>query len=96
MKIKSKKIWITGSSSGLGKELALKFAQEGWQVGISARRVKHLINISKLNKNIHVFQLDIKNKVEVKKTFKKILKKFKSLDSCIFNIWIWCLKSCTN
>ena len=89
MKIKSKKIWITGSSSGLGKELALKFAQEGWQVGISARRVKHLINISKLNKNIHVFQLDIKNKVEVKKTFKKILKKFKSLDSCIFNSGIF-------
>ena len=57
------------------KELALKFAQEGWQVGISARRMGHLINISKLNKNIHVFQLDIKNKMEVKKTFKKILKK---------------------
>jgi len=89
MKIKSKKIWITGSSSGLGKELALKFAQEGWQVGISARRIKHLINISKLNKNIHVFQLDIKNKIEVKKTFKKILKKFKSLDSCIFNSGIF-------
>ena len=64
MKNKSKKIWITGASSGLGKELALKFAKNGWQVAISARRIKYLINVSKLNKNIHVFQLDIKNKTK--------------------------------
>ena len=89
MKNKSKKIWITGASSGLGKELALKFAKNGWQVAISARRIKYLINVSKLNKNIHVFQLDIKNKTKVRKTFKKILKKFKNLDNCIFNSGIF-------
>ena len=34
----SKKIWITGASSGIGKALAIKFANEGWQVAASARR----------------------------------------------------------
>ena len=34
----NKTIWITGASSGIGKSLALKFAQEGWKVAISARR----------------------------------------------------------
>ena len=33
-----KKIWITGSSSGIGKALAEKFALEGWKVAVSARR----------------------------------------------------------
>ena len=33
-----KVVWITGASSGIGKSLALKFANEGWNVAISARR----------------------------------------------------------
>ena len=32
------KIWITGASSGIGKALAIKFANEGWKVAASARR----------------------------------------------------------
>ena len=34
----NKNIWITGASSGIGKALAIKFANEGWQVAASARR----------------------------------------------------------
>jgi NAD(P)-dependent dehydrogenase (short-subunit alcohol dehydrogenase family) len=30
-----RKIWITGASSGIGKALAIKFANEGWKVAIS-------------------------------------------------------------
>ena len=28
-----KKIWITGASSGIGKALAIKFANNGWEEG---------------------------------------------------------------
>ena len=40
-----KNVWITGGSSGIGKALAVKFANEGWQVAISARR-KELLDKS--------------------------------------------------
>ena len=33
-----KTIWITGASSGIGKALAIKFANKGWNVAASARR----------------------------------------------------------
>ena len=54
-----KVIWITGASSGIGKSLAIKFAKEGWKVAISARRKSLLDEISKINENIHVFELDV-------------------------------------
>ena len=41
-----KKIWITGASSGIGKALAIKFANEGWQVAASARRENLLQNLN--------------------------------------------------
>ena len=43
-----KVIWITGASSGIGKALAIKFAENGWVVAASARRenlLKELQNI---------------------------------------------------
>ena len=37
--MKNKKIvWITGASSGIGKELSYKFAQKGWKIALTARR----------------------------------------------------------
>ena len=66
-----KVIWITGASSGIGKSLAIKFAKEGWKVAISARRKSLLDEISKINENIHVFELDVTDSENVKKPLKK-------------------------
>ena len=41
-----KTIWITGGSTGIGKALAIKFANMGWNVAISARREGLLKEIS--------------------------------------------------
>tara|TARA_B100000902_G_C26676483_1_gene605689 strand:- start:24 stop:365 length:342 start_codon:yes stop_codon:yes gene_type:complete len=37
-----KTIFITGASSGIGRSLSLKFANEGWKVVASARRLSLL------------------------------------------------------
>ena len=49
----NKTIWITGASSGIGKSLALKFAQEGWKVAISARRENLLDEIVPFKKSVY-------------------------------------------
>ena len=84
-----KNIWITGASSGIGKALTLKFAEEGWQVAISARRENLLNELSELNKNISSFPLDVNNKDKCKETFEQIIKKYQNIDICFFCTGTW-------
>ena len=35
-------IWITGGSSGMGKAMAKKYKQEGWNVAVSGRNQERL------------------------------------------------------
>tara|TARA_B100000795_G_scaffold249741_1_gene217448 strand:- start:456 stop:1211 length:756 start_codon:yes stop_codon:yes gene_type:complete len=83
MSINQKKIWITGASSGIGKALALKFANENWQVAVSARR-KMLLDELAQKPNIFSFPLDVTDDNLVKTSFSAILDKFKELDICVF------------
>tara|TARA_B100000686_G_scaffold226432_1_gene233657 strand:- start:9 stop:758 length:750 start_codon:yes stop_codon:yes gene_type:complete len=80
----SKKIWITGASSGIGRALAIKFSNEGWQVAASARRENLLNDLNKNNNNIHAFVLDVKDEKSVENVFQNILQKFETLDICVF------------
>ena len=80
----TKKIWITGATSGIGKALAIKFAKEGWQVAASARRENLLKDLNNQNPNIHSFPLDVKNESETKNIFQNIIGKFKTIDISVF------------
>ena len=85
MSEKQKKIWITGASSGIGKAVAEKFANEGWKVAVSARRKELLDELAK-NPNIASFPLDVTNRDQINKVFKNILNEFSDLDVCLFSI----------
>ena len=78
-----KKIWITGASSGIGKAVAEKFAKEGWQVAVSARRKEILDQMAK-DHNIYSFPLDVVDEQNCKITFQKIISEFTEIDLCIF------------
>ena len=80
----NKTIWITGASSGIGKALAIKFAQEGWKVAISARRENLLKEISKIQNNIDYFPLDVTDIEKCKTVFNDVKKKLGNVNISVF------------
>ena len=76
----NKKIWITGASSGIGKALAIRFANEGWKVAASARRENLLKELSDKYPNIQSFPLDVTDSDKCKSVFKDILEKFENIE----------------
>ena len=84
-----KTIWITGGSTGIGKALALKFADKGWNVAISARREHLLKEISDKNENISAFPLDVTNQNNCKEVFNQIQNKFENIEICFFSTGTW-------
>ena len=79
-----KKIWITGASSGIGKAVAEKFANEGWKVAVSARRKELLDELAEHN-NINSFPLDVTNQSQINNVFKDVLNTFGDIDICLFS-----------
>jgi short-subunit dehydrogenase len=77
-------IWITGASSGIGKALAIKFAEKGWTVAASARRENLLEDLNKFNPNIYSFPLDVTEIENCKLIANKIIEKFGGIDICVF------------
>ena len=88
--LKSKIIFITGASSGIGKSCAYAFAQKGANLVISARR-KNLIDevaedIQKKYKiNIYTDKLDVTKRNDVNNFVGSLPKEFKNIDILINN-----------
>ncbi|MDA9650936.1 SDR family NAD(P)-dependent oxidoreductase [Candidatus Pelagibacter sp.] len=84
-----KTIWITGGSTGIGKALAIKFSNEGWNVAISARRIELLNEISNQHENITAFPLDVTDKIKCEEVFDQIKSKYNNVDICFFSTGTW-------
>ena len=79
-----KVIWITGASSGIGKALAIKFAENGWIVAASARRENLLKELQNKNQNIYPYPLDVTDIEKCKSTAKSIIDDLNGIDICVF------------
>jgi NAD(P)-dependent dehydrogenase (short-subunit alcohol dehydrogenase family) len=60
-----KTIFITGTSSGLGRETALYFAEQGWNVAATMRSPEKERDLTK-KENIRIFRLDVTKPDQVK------------------------------
>ena len=89
MDFKNKVILITGASSGIGKETAIKFAKLGANIILVARKKDKLEQVAnelkKFNVIILVYQCDISKKDQVKEMSKTVLEKFESVDILVNN-----------
>ena len=79
-----KVIWITGASSGIGKALAIKFAENGWVVAASARRENLLKELQNINANIHPYPLDVTDIEKCKSTTKNIIDQLGGIEISVF------------
>ena len=90
MKLKGKIVLVTGSSSGIGKASALKFAQEGARVVINYKSNidggKEVVKeIEKLGGRAISIQADVADPQQVKKMFIQVVKEFETVDILINN-----------
>ena len=90
MELKDKVVLITGSSSGIGKTTAIRFAKEGAKVVINyhinekgAEETKK--EIEKLSSECIVIKADVSKSDEILNLFSETIKHFKTVDILINN-----------
>ncbi len=84
-----KVIWITGGGTGIGKAVAIKFANKGWQVAISGRRENVLKEVEQNYQNIKAFPLDVNDKEKCFTIVENIKKELGNIDICFFSTGTW-------
>jgi len=81
---------ITGASSGIGKALAEKYASEGWDLVIAARRLELLQELQKTLTGVEVLvvKTDVTEEADCKYLIDSAVKKFERIDLLINNAGI--------
>ena len=83
---------VTGSSSGIGKAIALRFAEEGARVVVAARRKalceKTVAQILKRGGDAKAIQADVTEESQVKRLIAEAVKHFGRLDILVNNAGI--------
>ena len=79
-----KTVFITGSSSGIGKATALYFAERGWNVAATMRTPSSDHDLAKI-KNIKLFRLDVTNEESIDAAFVSALAEFGQIDVVVNN-----------
>lgn len=80
-------VFITGTSSGLGKLTALHFAQLGWNVAATMRHPEKERELTQYS-NIQLFRLDVTNIEQVKTATQEAIAAFGKIDVVVNNAGI--------
>ncbi len=82
-----KKVWfITGCSTGFGRELAKQLLENGYRVAVTARNVGKVEDLTGINaENALAISLDVNNKAQVSDAVSKAETHFGSIDVLVNN-----------
>jgi len=80
----AKTIFITGTSSGVGKATAKFFAAQGWQVAATMRSPEKETELVK-HDNIRIFKLDVTDIAQVKDALQQAIEAFGKIDVVLNN-----------
>ena len=92
-----KVIWITGASTGIGKEIANEFSRAGHIVVVSARRKSRLVRIVSeikyADREASAFVCNVMSERSIQITGKRIREKYGTIDLLINNAGVTVFKS---
>ncbi|MEO6694861.1 MAG: SDR family oxidoreductase [Ignavibacteria bacterium] len=92
-----KVVWVTGASTGIGKEIAMEFSKAGHIVIVSARRKSRLVRIVSeikfAEREAAAFVCNIISERSIQITTKRILEKYGGIDALINNAGVTVFKS---
>ena len=87
--MKRRRVLVTGSSRGIGKAIAVAFAEEGYDVAVNASRLSHLAEVSseirRMNREVLELEGDIGDPSSVGIIFNKLEENFGGLDVLVNN-----------
>lgn len=91
--MKKRTVVITGSSRGIGKAIAVRFAKEGWNVGINCRKSEKELEVTKreiqnLQADCFSFLGDVSSYEVCRDLFQKIKERFGAVDVLVNNAGI--------
>lgn len=95
-----KVIWITGASTGIGREIAMEFSRAGYIVVATARRKSRLVNlvseIKFAGREASAFVCNVASERSVQITAKRIREKYGKIDCLVNNAGVTIFKSFTD
>jgi uncharacterized oxidoreductase len=88
MKLTGNTIFITGSTSGIGRSLAEALHKRGNQVIVSGRRKNHLAEVTKANPGMQSIELNVEDPKSIAAAAKKLIAEYPKLNVLINNAGI--------
>jgi NADP-dependent 3-hydroxy acid dehydrogenase YdfG len=86
---KENKVWfITGCSTGFGREIAKKAISEGYTVVVTARNTACLAELTRGSERVLALQLDVTNQDQIKAAVNRTIERFGRIDVLVNNAGI--------
>ncbi len=84
-----KTAWVTGASSGIGRELALKLASRGVKVAVTARSSEKLAELVKAHSGIVPVPADVTSRMALADAVDLISAEIGPIDLAVLNAGVW-------
>lgn len=81
--------WITGASSGIGRQLSVDLAEAGVTVAVSARSADALEELARDNANVSSYPVDVASRDAVSDVVSRLIADIGAPDLVILNAGIW-------